>query len=98
MGTPPSSWATRVGCSWAPRPTCWNDVGHPTAGRTSQPGDVVRGGVALDRDGRRLAAVVEDTGGISRIATFVRAGEAWEPDVRLAALPGSFGGRLAWLP
>jgi hypothetical protein len=42
--------------------------------------------------------VIEDTAGISRIATFVRAGEAWEPDVRFAALPGSFGGRLAWLP
>ena len=65
---------------------------------TSQPGDVVRGGVALDRDGRRLAAVVEDAAGISRIATFVRAGDAWEPGVRFAAPPGSFGGRIAWLP
>jgi hypothetical protein len=70
----------------------------PDGGPDLAPGDVVRGGVALDRDGRRLAAVIEDTAGISRIATFVRAGEAWEPDVRFAALPGSFGGRLAWLP
>ncbi len=70
----------------------------PDGGPDLAPGDVVRGGVALDRDGRRLAAVVEDTAGISRIATFVRAGEAWEPDVRFAAPPGSFGGRLAWLP
>ena len=70
----------------------------PDGGPDLAPGDVVRGGVALDRDGRRLAAVVEDAAGISRIATFVRAGDAWEPDVRLAAPPGSYGGRLAWLP
>ena len=70
----------------------------PGGGPDLAPGDVVRGGVALDRDGRRLAAMVEDTAGISRIATFVRAGEGWEPDVRFAALPGSGGGRLAWLP
>jgi hypothetical protein len=70
----------------------------PDGGPDLAPGDVVRGGVALDRDGRRLAAVVEDTAGISRIATFVRAGDGWEPDVRFAAPPGSFGGRLAWLP
>lgn len=70
----------------------------PDGGPGLAPGDIVSGGVALDREGRRLAAVIEDTAGISQIATFVRAGEAWEPDVRLAALPGSFGGRLAWLP
>ncbi len=56
----------------------------PDGGPDLAPGDVVRGGVALDRDGRRLAAVVEDAAGISRIATFVRAGEAWEPGVRFA--------------
>ena len=55
----------------------------PDGGPDLAPGDVVRGGVALDRDGRRLAAVVEDTAGISRIATFVRAGDAWQPDVRI---------------
>jgi hypothetical protein len=70
----------------------------PDGGPDLTPGDIVRGDVALDRDGRRLAAVVEDTAGISRVATFVRAGEAWEPDGQFAALPGSFGGRLAWLP
>lgn len=70
----------------------------PDEGPVIRPGDVVRGGVALDRDGRRLAAVVEDAAGINRIATFVRGGEGWEPDVRLAAPPGSYGGRLAWLP
>jgi hypothetical protein len=70
----------------------------PDGGPDLAPGDVVRGGVALDRDGRRLAAVVEDAAGISRVATFVHAGDAWEPGVRFAAPPGSFGGRLAWLP
>ena len=70
----------------------------PDGGPDLAPGDVVRGGVALDRDGRRLAAVVEDTAGISRIATFVRAGDAWEPGVRIPALLGSSGGQLAWLP
>jgi hypothetical protein len=70
----------------------------PDGGPDLAPGDVVRGGVSLDRDGHRLAAVVEDAAGINRIATFVRAGDGWEPDVRLAAPPGSYGGRLAWLP
>ena len=70
----------------------------PDDGPDLAPGDVVRGSVALDSDGRRLAAVVEDAAGISRIATFVRAGDAWEPGARIAAPPGSYGGRLAWLP
>ena len=70
----------------------------PDGGPDLAPGDVVRGSVALDSDGRRLAAVVEDAAGISRIATFVRAGDAWEPGARIAAPAGSYGGRLAWLP
>jgi hypothetical protein len=70
----------------------------PGDGPTLAAGDVVRGGVALDRDGSRLAAVIEDAAGISRIATFVRAGDAWEPDVRFAAPLGSSGGRIAWVP
>jgi hypothetical protein len=70
----------------------------PDGGPDLAEGDVVRGGVALDRDGRRLAALVEDTAGISRIATFVRAGDAWQPGVRIPALLGSSGGQVAWLP
>ena len=70
----------------------------PDEGPVIRPGDVIRGGVALDRDGRRLAVVVEDVAGVSRIATFERAGDAWLPGVRIPAPPGSSGGRLAWLP
>jgi hypothetical protein len=70
----------------------------PDEGPVIRPGDVIRGGVALDRDGRRFAVVVEDVAGVSRIATFERAGDAWLPGVRIPAPPGSSGGRLAWLP
>lgn len=70
----------------------------PDEGPVIRPGDVVGGGVALDRHGRHLAAVVEDTAGISRIATFERAGDAWQPGVRIPAPPGSGGGWIAWLP
>ena len=70
----------------------------PDDGPDLAPGDVVRGGVVLNRDGHRLAAVIEDAAGISRIATFVRAGDAWEPGVRFAAPPGWSGGRITWCP
>jgi hypothetical protein len=70
----------------------------PDEGPTVRPGDVVRGGVALDRDGRRLAAVVEDGAGAGQIATFARAGGAWRPAARIAAPPGSRGGWVSWLP
>ncbi len=70
----------------------------PEGGPALRPGDVVRGGVALDRDGLRLAAVVEDIAGVSRIATFERVGDAWQPGARIAAPSGSSGGWVAWLP
>jgi hypothetical protein len=70
----------------------------PHEGPVIRPGDVVRGGVALDRDGRRLAAVIEDTAGASRIAIFERTGDAWRPTARIAPPPGSSGGRVSWLP
>ncbi len=70
----------------------------PGDGPRLAPGDVVRGGVVLNRDGHRLAVVIEDAAGISHIATFVRAGEAWEPGVRLPAPPGSSGGRISGCP
>ena len=98
MRAPPSFTGTKAASTWDRPPTSWNGDASPDEGPAIRPGDVVRGGVALDRDGRRLAAVVEDAAGINRIATFVRGGEGWEPDVRLAAPPGSYGGRLAWLP
>ena len=70
----------------------------PDEGPAIRPGDVVRGGVALDQDGRRLAAVVEDMAGISRIATFESVGDAWQPGVRIPAPSGSRGGWVSWLP
>jgi hypothetical protein len=70
----------------------------PGSGPNLAPGHVVRGGVALDDDGRHLAAVVEDAAGIGGLATFVRVGDAWEPGVLFAPPPGLHGGRLAWLP
>jgi len=70
----------------------------PDEGAAIRPGDVVRGGVALDHDGRRLAAVVEDVAGVSRIATFESVGDAWQPGVRIPAPSGSRGGWVSWLP
>ena len=70
----------------------------PDDGPVVAPGDVVRGEVALDRGGRRLAAVVEDLAGVSWIATFERVGDTWQAGARIPAPPGSGGGRIAWLP
>lgn len=71
----------------------------PDDGPATQPGDVVRGGVALDREGRRLAAVVDDeVAGVSRIAIFERVGGTWQPTTRIPGPGGSSGGTVAWLP
>ncbi len=70
----------------------------PDEGPVIRPGDAVRGGVALDRDGRHLAAVIEDTAGVSRIAIFEKVGDAWRPAAGIAPPPGSSGGRVSWLP
>lgn len=71
----------------------------PDGGPATQPGDVVRGGVALDREGRHLAAVVDDeTAGVSRIAIFERVGGAWQTTTRIPAPRGSSGGTVVWLP
>lgn len=70
----------------------------PDEGPATYPGDTVRGGVALDQDGRHLAAVVEDGTGASWIATFELVGDNWQPGARIAAPSGSSGGWVAWLP
>ncbi len=71
----------------------------PDGGPASQPGDVVRGGVALDRLGRRLAAVVDDeVAGGGRIVIFERVAGAWQTTARIPAPRGSSGGTVAWLP
>jgi hypothetical protein len=71
----------------------------PDGGPATLPGDVVRGGVALDREGRRLAAVVDDeVAGVGRIAIFERVAGAWQATSRIAAPRGSSGGTVAWLP
>lgn len=70
----------------------------PDGGPATLAADWARGGLALDGAGRRLAVVVEDSSGVSRIATFERVGETWQPGVRIAAPSGSSGGWIAWLP
>ncbi len=71
----------------------------PDDGPATRPDDVVRGGVALDGAGRRLAAVVDDgVAGAGWIATFERAGGAWRATARIPAPAGSHGGTVAWLP
>jgi len=70
----------------------------PGGGPAVRPGDVVRAGIALDRRGERLAAVVEDVTGVGQIATFERVGDAWEPGPRIATPSGVGGGWVAWLP
>jgi hypothetical protein len=70
----------------------------PDRGPAGRPGDVIRAGIALDRSGDRLAAIVEDVAGVGQIATFGRAGEAWEPGARIATPSGDGGGQVVWLP
>jgi len=71
----------------------------PDGGPVTSASDVVRGGMALDREGRHLAAVVEDeVAGVSRIAIFERVGDAWQTATRIPAPRGSSGGAVAWLP
>jgi hypothetical protein len=69
----------------------------PDGGPAVRPGDVVRGGISLDRHGNRLAAVVEDVAGVGQVATFDRVGDAWKPGPRVAT-PSGGGGWSTWLP
>jgi len=71
----------------------------PDEGPITSAGDAIGGGIALDREGRHLAAVVDDeVAGVSRIAIFERVGGAWRTAARLPAPRGSRGGTIAWLP
>lgn len=71
----------------------------PDGGPDTHPGDVVDGGIALDRNGRRLAAVVHDAAaGVSRIAIFERVDGAWQAAGRIRVARGSLGGTVVWLP
>lgn len=64
-------------------------------------GQAVVGEISLDSTGRRLAAVVGDSGSLDRprrIATFVRDGRSWRV-TGLVALPSATSiGSVAWLP
>ncbi len=71
----------------------------PDGGPVPPPADRVVGGVALDGDGRHLAAVVDESnGGQGRVAVYELVGDAWQPATRITPLPGSHGGAPAWLP
>lgn len=71
----------------------------PDGGPVTSASDVVRGGIALDREGRRLAAVVDDAmAGASWIAVFERAAGTWQATARIPAPRGSGGGTVAWIP
>jgi hypothetical protein len=77
-------------------------LGHrraPSGGPDAPPGDRVRGGMSLDRDGRRLAVVVDEGDpGPGRVAVYERGPNGWRPAGRLAVPPGVSGSVVAWLP
>ena len=70
----------------------------PEAGPVLPPGDVIRGGIALDGDGGSLAVAVEaGDPGPSRIAVYVRDGDAWRAGARITPPVSASGGWLTWL-
>ena len=71
----------------------------PDGGPVPPPADHVVGGLALDGDGRHLAAIVDESnGGQGRVAVYELVGDAWQPGTRITPFPGSHGGAPAWLP
>jgi len=71
----------------------------PARGPETPPDDAVRGGLALDAAGRRLALVVDEgDDGPARIAVYERGGETWRAAARLTPPAGTQGGTIAWLP
>ncbi len=70
----------------------------PDLGPVLPPGDLMRGGIALDQDGGSLAVAV-DAGdpGSSRIAVYARDGDAWRAGARIRPPVSASGGWLTWL-
>ncbi len=70
----------------------------PEAGPAMPATDRVAGGIGLSRDGRFLAAVVQDgDGGPWRLAIYRKDGSEWHAESRLL-LAGTPGGAPTWLP
>jgi len=70
----------------------------PDDGPAAPASDRARGGLALDREGGRLAVVVEGDDGSWRVAVYERVGDGWRTAIRLVTPPGAQGGAVAWLP
>ena len=70
----------------------------PAGGPATPAGDAVRGGLALDEAGRRLAAVVDEgDDGPARVAVYELDGATWRAAARLTPPAGTRGGTVAWL-
>jgi hypothetical protein len=71
----------------------------PETGPTTPIGDRVRGGIALNGDGRFLAVAIEEGDpGPSRIAVYERADGTWRTATRITPPASASGGWLTWLP
>ena len=73
-------------------------VRAPGTGPVLPPGDLVRGGIALDEDGGLRAVAVEaGDSGPSQIAVYVRDGGTWRAGTRITPPVSATDGWLAWL-